>query len=53
MNDIIFVSCKDESCKFFTNQMQNEFEMSMIGELAYFFCLHINQLKSGIFYVTN
>ena len=29
--------------------MANEFEMSMIGELSYFFGLQIKQLKNGTF----
>ena len=36
-------------CKDFANQMQTEFEMSMIGELSYFLGLQVNQLKNGIF----
>lgn len=49
VDDIIFGGCKDELCKVFTNQMQNEFEMFMIGELTYFLGLQVNQLKIGIF----
>jgi len=33
VDDIIFGGNKDEMCKDFANQMQKEFEMSMIGEL--------------------
>ena len=29
--------------------MENEFEMSMIGELSYFLGLQIEQMKNGIF----
>ena len=35
--------------KDFANQMQIEFEMSIIGELSYFLGLQVNQLKNGIF----
>ena len=49
VDDIIFGGSKDEMCKDFANQMQIEFEMSMIGELSYFLSLQVNQLKNGIF----
>ena len=49
VDDIIFGGSKDEMCKDFANQMQIEFEMSMIGELSYFLGLQVNQLKNGIF----
>jgi len=49
VDDIIFGGSKDEMCKDFANQMQTEFEMSMIGELSYFLGLQVNQLKNGIF----
>lgn len=49
VDDIIFGGSKDEMCKDFANQMQIEFDMSMIGELSYFLSLQVNQLKNGIF----
>jgi len=49
VDDIIFGGSKDEMCKDFVNQMQTEFDMSMIGELSYFLGLQVNQLKNGIF----
>ena len=49
VDDIIFRGCKDDLYTFFGNQMQNEFEMSMIGELTYFLGLQVNKLKNGIF----
>lgn len=49
VDDIIFGGWKDELCKNFANQMQNEFEMSMIGELSYFLGLQVNNLKNDIF----
>lgn len=36
VDDIIFGGNKDTLCKDFTNQMQLEFEMSMLEELTYF-----------------
>ena len=35
LDDIIFGSSKDELCIDFVNEMQKEFEISMIGELLY------------------
>lgn len=49
VDDIILGGCKDELCKDFSIKMQNEFEMSMIGELAYFLGLKVEQIKNGIF----
>lgn len=45
----IISSGNDEVCKDFANQMQSTFEMSMIGELTYFFRLQVSQLDAGIF----
>ena len=36
VNDIIFGSTNDSLCKEFSQDMQNEFEMSMKGELNFF-----------------
>ena len=49
VDDIIFGGSKNELCKNFADNMQTEFEMSMIGELAFFLGLQINQLKNGMF----
>jgi len=49
VDDIIFGGSKDKLCKEFANQMQSKFEMSMLGELAYFLGLQVNKLKNGIF----
>jgi hypothetical protein len=49
MDDIIFGSTNQDFCEEFEKMMANEFEMSMIGELSYFFGLQIKQLKNGIF----
>lgn len=37
------------SCKEFSNLMQSEFEISMVGELIFFLGLQIKQTKEGIF----
>jgi hypothetical protein len=49
VDDIIFGSINQDFCEEFGKMMANEFEMSMIGELSYFFCLLIKQLKNGTF----
>ena len=49
MDDIIFGSTKDDLAYSFSNMMQTEFKMSMIGELNYFLELQIHQSGSGIF----
>lgn len=49
MDDISFGGSKDELCKGFAVKMQIKFEMFMIGELAYFLGLQINQLKNDMF----
>jgi hypothetical protein len=42
VDDIIFGCTNDPSVQWFTNSMQIEFEMSLIGELSYFLGLQIN-----------
>jgi len=49
VDDIIFGSTNDSPCKEFSQDMQNEFEMSMMGELNFFLGLQIKQTKNGIF----
>jgi hypothetical protein len=49
VDDIIFGSTNQDFCEEFGKMMDNEFEMSMIGELSYFLGLQIKQLKNGIF----
>ena len=45
-----FFECtNDPSIQWFSNAMQTNFEMSMIGELSYFLGLRINQSSAGIF----
>ncbi|KAK6123674.1 hypothetical protein DH2020_042582 [Rehmannia glutinosa] len=48
VDDIIFGSTNKELCDKFSNLMQGEFEMSMMGELA-FLGLQVKQLKDGTF----
>ena len=49
VDDIIFGSTKDELAHDFSKLMQDEFEMSMIGQLSHFLGLQIRQQESSIF----
>ena len=49
VDDIIFGSTNENLCKDFSKIMQNEFKISMIGELKFFLGLQIKQTKGGIF----
>ena len=49
VDDIIFGSNNNTLCEEFVAAMQGEFEMSMMGELAYFLGLQVKQLKHGTF----
>ena len=49
VDDIIFGSTNDSLCKEFSQDMQSEFEMSMMGELNFFLGLQIKKTKNGIF----
>ena len=49
VNDIIFGATNKKLCECFAKDMQNEFEMSMIGELTFFLGLQVKQCKDGIF----
>ena len=46
-DDIIFGG-QDALCKDFANQMKQEFEMSMFGEIKFFVGLQVHQMKHGI-----
>ena len=48
VHDMIFGG-PDTLCKNFSQEMMNEFEMSMFGEIKFFVGLQINQLKNGNF----
>ncbi|GKB65006.1 retrovirus-related pol polyprotein from transposon TNT 1-94 [Tanacetum coccineum] len=50
MDDIIFGSTCQELCDDFSKIMHNKFEMSMMGELNFFFGLQIKQFDDGIFF---
>lgn len=48
-DDIIFCSTNVSLCKYFSQTMQVEFEMSMIGDLNFFIGIQINQSKDGVY----
>ena len=43
VDDIIFGSDDEKMSKKFSQYMQNEFDMSLLGELTFFLGLHISQ----------
>ncbi|KAG9450333.1 hypothetical protein H6P81_010298 [Aristolochia fimbriata] len=49
VDDIIFGSTSEQGVKRFVRDMQGEFEMSMMGELAYFLGFQVKQKEDGIF----
>ena len=49
VDDIIFGSNEESMSQNFALVMQQEFEMSLLGELTYFLGLQVQQNKDGIF----
>ena len=49
VDDIIFGSTNDQLCSRFAKLMQSKYEMSMMGELTYFFSFQVSQRNDGIF----
>ncbi|KAL8146620.1 hypothetical protein AgCh_004375 [Apium graveolens] len=49
VDDIVFGSSNESLCKWFSDCMHKEFDMSLMGELQYFLGLQINQSNAGIF----
>src|ERR1044072_8275472 len=49
VNDIVFGGMSDTMVKHFANQMQAEFEMSLMGELTYFLGLQVTQMEDSTF----
>jgi hypothetical protein len=49
VDDIIFGSDDDRLIHKFSKDMQNEFEMSLLGKLSFFLGLQIHQRNQGIF----
>ena len=48
VDDIIFGSNEESMSQNFASVMQQEFEMSLLGELTYFLGLQVQQTKDGI-----
>ena len=49
VDDIIFGAINQSLCEHFAKKIQNEFEMSMMGELTFFLDLQVKQSKDEIF----
>jgi len=49
VDDVIFGSTNASLCKEFSKMMQDEFEMSMMGELKFSLEIQINQCKDGMY----
>jgi hypothetical protein len=49
VDDIIFGSNLTTLRRKFATKMQEEFEMSIMGELSFFLGLQVNQIENGIF----
>jgi hypothetical protein len=49
VEEIIFGSNDNRLSQEFAKNMQNEFEISILGELSFFLGLQISQLDDGIF----
>lgn len=49
VDDIIFGSTDDKLCRRFSKLMSEKYNMSMMGDLTYFFGLQVKQSSNGIF----
>jgi hypothetical protein len=49
MDDIIFGDSSHTLVSRFQEMMENEFQMSMMGELTFFLCIQVKQTKQGTF----
>ncbi|KAK2381911.1 hypothetical protein QL285_069481 [Trifolium repens] len=49
VDDIVFGGMSNTMVQHFVQQMQSEFEMSLVGELTYFLGLQIKQMEDTIF----
>ena len=49
VDDIVFGGMSKQMVEQFVQQMQSEFEMSMVGELSYFLGFQIKQMDDSIF----
>ncbi|GAU42103.1 hypothetical protein TSUD_134870 [Trifolium subterraneum] len=49
VDDIVFGGMSSKMVQHFVQQMQSEFEMSLVGELTYFLGLQVKQMENTIF----
>ncbi|GJW34193.1 retrovirus-related pol polyprotein from transposon TNT 1-94 [Tanacetum coccineum] len=49
VDDIIFASIDPKACDIFSNEMSSKFQMSMMGQMSFFFGLQVSQNPRGIF----
>jgi len=49
VDDIVFCGMSHKMVQHFIQQMQSEFEMSLVGELTYFLSLQVKQMEDTIF----
>ena len=49
VDDIVFGGMSNEMLRHVVQQMQSEFEMSLVGELTYFLGLQVKQMEDSIF----
>jgi hypothetical protein len=49
MDDIIFSGSSHSLVSNFQEMMENEFQMSMMGELTFFLGIQVKQMKQGTF----
>lgn len=49
VNAIVFGGMSDAMVQHFVQQMQSEFETSLVGELTYFLGLQVKQMDESIF----
>jgi len=49
VDDIVFGGMSNKMVQHFIQQMQSEFEMSLVGELTYFLGLQVKQMEDTIF----
>jgi len=49
VDDIVFGDMSNKMVQHFIQQMQYEFEMSLVGELTYFLVLQVKKMEDTIF----
>jgi hypothetical protein len=49
VDDIIFGACSHTLVFKFQEMVENEFQMSIMGELTFFLCIQVKQTKEDIF----